>query len=244
MGTKSRYVGGNLTFYDGTSFETTGPQAPAVFYDDFFGNDLVIPAAGSAESGVPWVKKIVGAGPPYVSKSAVVTTNGLAVCGLTSTSEKQDAALYFGDTKNFDVTKGVVYEARVALLTLPSAAEVQAVWGLSSNWIDGPDNTSYYLEFGATGDGAISVRKKDGVATTSVASGITVTAAQYCIFRIDATDVTSVKFYIDGAQVGSASFGATGANAILQPKQAMYKASGTGVGVMGTDYVRIWSNRS
>lgn len=244
MSTGSSFNGrGFQTFYSKSTRETVHAMAPIQFYDDFLGGDLVIPAAGAAESGIPWTKKIVGAGPPYVSKSAVLTAGGVAVCGLTATSEKQDAALFFDDKKNFDVTKGLVFEARAALLTLPSAAGVQAVFGVSSAWIDGPDNTAYYLEFGATASGAINIRKQDGVAQTSVASGVTLTASQYAIFKIDATDVTSVKFYIDGTQVGTASFGATGANAVVQPKFAMYKPSGTGLGVLGVDYVRIFQNR-
>jgi hypothetical protein len=41
------------------------------YRDDFLGaGSAVIPAAGSAESGVDWVKKIVGAAPPTVGALA------------------------------------------------------------------------------------------------------------------------------------------------------------------------------
>jgi hypothetical protein len=160
--------------------------------------------------------------------------------------EKQDAALYFGDQKNFDVTKGLVWEARAQLSVLPSAAGVQAVFGVSSAWIDGPDNATQYLEFGATANGAILIRSQDGTTQNSIASGVTVLTTEWHIYRIDCSDVTDIKFYIDGVQVSAnnaVAFAATGANAILQPYNAMYKPSGTGVGTLTLDYVKAWQNR-
>lgn len=244
--TRSRAEGARLAHFDKVSFETVSDYAPLAYRDDFLGaGSLVIPAAGSAESGVDWVKKIVGAAPPTVAGVAN-GANGQVSCALTATSEKQDAALYFGDQLNFDAAKGLVFEARVKLSVLPSAAGVQAVFGLSSAWIDGPDNASYYLEFGATANGAIKVRSQDGVTQVSSASGVTVLATDWHIFRIDASDVTNVRFYIDGADVTpstAVAFAATGANAVLQPYFAVYKPSGTGVATQLVDYVKVWTNR-
>jgi hypothetical protein len=67
------------------------------------------------------------------------------------------------------------------------------------------------------------------------------------IFRIDATDPTNVRFFIDGVEVstsGQMSFAATGANAILQPYFSVYKASGVGVGTFDLDMVQLGMNRS
>ncbi len=247
MPTKAKYVAGVQTFFDSVSFETVAKMSPVVFADDFVGaGSLVIPAAGSAESGVPWTKKIVGAAPPTVA--GVANAIGVQVaCALTAASEKQDAALYWGDQKGLDVTKGLVFETRVQLSVLPSAAGVQAVFGLSSNWIDGPDSAGQYLQFGATANGNILIRSQDGATQNSIASGITVVNTEWHTFRIDATDVTDVKFFIDGMQVsanGAVAFAATGANAVLQPYVAMYKPSGTGVGTLTADYVKAWMNRS
>ena len=217
-----------------------------VYRTDFLGaGGAVIPAAGSAESGVDWVKKIVGSGPPTVAGVANAA-GGQVACTLTATSEKQDGALYFGDNLGFDVTKGLIFEARARLSVLPSAASVQTVFGLSSAWTDGPDNASYYLEFGATASGAINMRSQDGVTQSSVSSGVTALAADWKVYRIDASDVTDVKYFIDGVQVSSnnaISFAATGANAVLQPYASVYKPSGTGVATLLLDYVRIWANR-
>jgi hypothetical protein len=247
MSTKAKYIAGIQTFFDSASFETVTKMSPVIFYDDFLGaGSLIIPAAGSAESGVPWTKKIVGAAPPTVAGVANAI-GGQIACVLTAVNEKQDAALYWGDQKGLDVTKGLVFETRVQLSVLPSATGVQAVFGLSANWIDGPDNASQYLEFGTTANGNILIRSQDGVTQNSIATGITVLNTEWHTFRIDATDITDVKFFIDGVQVsanGAMAFAATGANAVLQPYLAMYKPSGTGLGTLTTDYVKAWMNRS
>lgn len=243
MTTRSTYRGvGYLNMYDSSTKETVFAAAPVQFYDDFLGAGTVIPAAGSPESGVAWCQKIVGAAPPVLAPVAD-GAGGQLSAALTSASQKQEATLYMNDQRNFDVSKGLIFETRVRLSVLPSASGVQAVWGISDDWIDGPDNASYYLEFGATANGAVLARKKDGVATTSTATGVTLLATDWAIFKIDATDTTAVKFSINGALVHTASFGATGANAVLQPKLEVYKPSGTGVATMLADYVRIASNR-
>lgn len=233
-------------FYDTSTHERVQVLTGIMYRNDFLGQgSLVIPAAGSAENGVDWVKKIVGAAPPTVAGVAN-GAGGQVACTLTATSEKQDAALYFGDQLNFDVTKGLIFEARVKLTVLPSAAGVQAVWGLSSAWIDGPDNASDYLEFGATANGAVLMRSQDGTTQASIASGTTVLATDFHIYRIDATDVADIKYFIDGARVsGNAAIGfaATGASAVLQPYFSAYKPSGTGVGTLALDYVKVFASR-
>lgn len=244
MNTRARTVAGVETFYDSLTFETVMPMSPLFFEDDFLGaRGTVIPT--SATAGEPWVSKTVkSAGTPTVTAVANAA-GGQVACALDATSEKQDAILYFGDCKGLDVTKALVYEARIALSVLPSAASVQTVFGLSSSWIDGPDNGAAYLEFGATANGAINCRSQDGTTQNSLSSGIVVTAGAFHLYRIDATDPTNVRFYIDGVDVtpSTIAFAATGASAILQPYVSVYKPSGTGVATTAVDVVKIWTNR-
>lgn len=247
MNTRSKADGtGRLQFYDSLTQERVAGMAPIQYREDFVGaGNVVIPAAGSAESGMDWVSKIVGAAPPTVAGVANAA-GGIVACTLTSASQKQDAALYHGDQLNFDVTKGLIFETRVRMPVLPSATGVQCVWGLSTAWIDGPDNATEYLEFGATANGLILMRSQDGVTQASATSGVTALATDTKVFRIDATDVTDVKYFIDGVQVsatGQIGFAATGSGAILQPYFAAYKPSGTGVATLHVDFVKIWANR-
>ena len=245
--TVGKYVGGNAGMYDAYTGETTFSAAALFFEDDFVGGGHTagVPAAGSPVAGYPWVKKIVGAAPPTVAPVANAVGGQMAMA-LTSTSEKQDATLYMNDNLSFDVTKGLVWEARAQLSVLPSAAGAQIVMGVSSAWIDGPDNASYYLEFGAKANGAISMRSKDGVTTNEIATGLVVANTEWHTYKIDATDPTNVGFYIDGVQYnnqGQISFAATGANAVLQGYAAAYKASGTAVGSLTIDNMQIRGNR-
>ncbi len=88
---KARYNSertGRQRFYDGPTQETLIYEFPVDFYDDFIGADVVIPASGSVESGTKWAKKIVGAAPSTVAKTANAV-NGLGACSLTATGQKQ-----------------------------------------------------------------------------------------------------------------------------------------------------------
>lgn len=246
MTTTSKFFGGKLEFFDTVTNERVLPIAPVVFYQDFLAAGYqAIPAAGAANAGGDFVVKIVGAGPPTVAGVANAI-GGQAACTLLATSEKEDAVLFWDDNLALDVTKGLDFEARVRLSVLPSAAGVQAVWGLGSVWIDGPNNNACFLRFGATANGAVLIQAFDGVTTTSFATGVTVLATDFHIYRIDANVLTDVKFYIDGTQVstnGLVNFAATGTLAVLQPYLACYKPSGTGVATLLIDYVRAWINR-
>jgi hypothetical protein len=247
MTTTSRFHSGVLDYYDTVTFETVLPLSPITFYEDFLGQAYVaVPVAGSAVDGCPFVAKIVAAaGAPSVAGVANAV-GGQVACALAATSEKEDAGLYFGDNLGIDVTKGANFESRCLLSVLPSVAAVQAVWGLASAWIDGPNNNTCSMRFGATGNGAVLIQAFDGTTTTSVATGVTVSTTDWHIYRIDASNLADVRFYIDGAQVsttGLVNFAATGTLAVLQPYLGCYKASGTGVGTLTIDYVRTWMNR-
>lgn len=247
MTTTSKFHAGRLEMFDNATFECVLPVAPIVFYEDFLGQAYVaVPAAGSAVDGCPFVKKIVlTAGAPTVTGVANAI-GGQVACTLAATSEKEDCVLYFGDNLALDCTKRLIFETRAQLSVTPSAAGAQAVWGVASSWIDGPQNNACYLEFSAQASGAILVTAFDGVTTTSLAATVAVGTTDWHIYRIDATNLTDVAFFIDGVRVNadnSINFAATGALAVLQPYLAAYKAGGVGVGTLTIDYVRAWMNR-
>lgn len=235
---------GLQAFYDASTFETYKVMGANEFIDDFHGADLVIPATGSDESGCKWTSKIVGAAPPTVAKTADAV-NGEIACALTADSQKQDAALHMDDQLTFSLAQGVIWEARVKLSVLPSAAAVIASFGLWGAWGDG--GSAYRVGFTAEGDGVIDCESDDNATDTQATSGVTVTTADWKIYRIDATTQSNIKFYIDGARVAASTTfanAASAANAKCQPHFGMYKASGTGVGTMLVDYVKVWQNRA
>jgi len=235
---------GRQVFSDPVTFETFTTNFPIDKKYDFFGADTVIPASGSPESGCPWTKKIVGAAPPTV---AVVDdgVNGIVACALTADNQKQDAALHMNDELQFSIAQGAIMECRLKLSVLPSGAGAIASFGLWGAWADG--GSAYRVGFTAEGDGEILCESDDNATDTSATSGVTVTTDDWKIYRIDCTDQSNIKFFIDGSRVaGSTTFenAASAANSKAQPHVGMYKATGTVVGSIQVDYVRILQNRS
>jgi hypothetical protein len=243
MSTKARYRNAILEYYDGVTQERVAPFAPVVFYDDFLGADAVIPAGGSAESGCKWAKKIVGAAPPTVARVAD-QLSGVAACAMTSASQAQTACLYWDDELGLAPAQGLVFEARVKLSVLPTlVGEIQ--FGLAGAYNAVPDTVALSMFFDADGSGAINCATDDNSTDSgAIASGVTATAAQWKVYRIDCFDVTDIRFYIDGVRVASGTTFAYADATALQPFFSCYKASGAGLGTIQIDYVRAWQKRS
>lgn len=238
-------TGDAQSLYDAATAETVTRYTTVTFEDDFTGPGYsTLPT--TATTGFPWIKKLVQtSGAPAVG--AVSNAGGGVIrLSLDATSEKQEGSFYAADVLNWDMTKSAVWEARISNHVLPTG-NVEFVFGLQSAWVDGPDNASFYAEFQQSSSGAVNMRTKDGVNTLSGATGVTMVVDAFHIFRLDATDPTNVRFFIDGIETstkGQLSFAATGASAILQPYVSAYKASGTGVGSIDIDMVQIGMNRS
>ncbi len=234
---------GKQVFWDESTFETYLAHYPIQFYDDFIGADVVIPASGAVESGTKWSKKIVGAAPPTVAKTAD-GVNGFVLASLTSASQKQDAALHMNDELMLSIAQGAIFETRLSLTTLPTLNGV-ASFGLWGAWADG--GSAYRVGFEVPAGGLCACESDDNATDTSASSGTTLVAGTYYIFRIDCTDQAAIKFFINGERVaGSTTFAnaASAANSKTQPHLGLYKASGAGLGVMSIDYVKVWQNRS
>lgn len=246
MSTQAKWIANILYYFDPSLlYETILSMLPVTFVDDFIGSDVVIPAAGSPESGCKWVKKIVGAGPPTV---AVVADglNGIVACALTSDSQKQSADLYMNDELQFSVKQGLIFEAVITQSVLPTLG-AESVIGVVSAWADGYDAITYSAFFTCDGDGEIICESDDNVTDASASSGVTVLNTDTVVLKIDCTDITDIKFYVNGNEVaGSTTFSwaASAANSKVQPIAGMYKASGAGVGTLQVDKIDLGQKRS
>ncbi|CAN2532542.1 hypothetical+protein [Methylocapsa aurea] len=253
MTTRSRWDAGSQIFFEDAKMETVAAMAPVQFSEEFIGAGHSAGFPTSATAGYAWIKKIVGAAPP----TAALVANGaagVAQLALTSTSEKQEATLYFADNLALDVTKKLQAEFTAALTVAPSAASVQAVFGLAQAWADGPDNIARYLEFGFTANNTLLLRSYDGTTFYSVIAALRATPtvaiaadANPHLYRIDASDLTDIGFYFDGNRVnaqGSVAWSASASNSKTQVYQSVYKPSGTGVATLQIDRVDVWANRS
>ncbi len=237
MRNKTLWSKGYLVNFDDTSYETLQRGNALYFYDDFLGTAVL------ADGTTMWNKKDTGAATEAILANGV---GGVYELALTNGDEKQEAGLYFGDTLNFDITKGLIWEARVNITVLPTLL-AEAQWGLASAYVEGWDNISYSVGFDIDGNGAVNLSCDDNTTDSLVSSGTTILADAYHIYRIDCSDVTKIRYYIDGVEQAASStipFAATGSNAKCQPYLYIYKAAGAGVGTMDVDYVRIWQNRS
>jgi hypothetical protein len=231
--------------YDAATQETIVRYTAVNLDEDFIGPSHTAGIPVTATVGYPWIQKTQHtAGAPSVAAVANAS-GGVIRCSLDATSEKQEASLYAADVLNWDMTKSAVFECRVSNHVVPTAL-VEMVFGLRSAWIDGPDNASFYADFQQLASGVVNIRSKDGVNTLSNPSTVVMAVDTSHNFRIDATDPTNVRYFIDGVEISNhnMSFAAVGANAILQPYLSVYKASGVGVGTLDIDMIQAGMNRS
>jgi hypothetical protein len=245
MSIKAAWRNGILTFYDANTHERVLPLAPLVFVDDFLSTDLMV--AASDVRG--WTKKDTGVG----NVPAAILANqhgGVVQMGLDATNEKQEAGLYMGDALNWNLDKGPIIEIGAAIHTTPTG-QAEIYFGLANAYVEGPiaeadAGPTVHAFFCFDGALACKIFTDDtSNDNDAVATGVTVVEDALHIFRIDATNPADVKFFIDGVQVAPATTFdmSTGANVVLQPFIMVHKETGTGLGVLYVDFVRIWSPR-
>ena len=244
--TKARWRNNHLEYYESTNQETVQAMPSFYYYDEFCVAASTISDYSSPTVGYPWVKRDVSAaGTPEIAFKTSVAGAAVTV-SLDDVDEEAEGTIYWGDAKAIDITKGMAIEYRLSLDVLPTdTAEI--VFGVCGSYAKGPDNITYSLYFTADGSGLIYCESDDNATDQSASSGVTVTAGAYHLYRIEAYDVTGIRFYIDGDGVATSTtfpFAATGANALVQPYICIYKAGGTGVGTVVVDAVRIWQDRS
>lgn len=235
MTIRSRYRGGNIAFYDNASQETVLNIAPIVFHDDFLGNVLSSSAWGTRDTGAATEAVVAGAG------------NGIVALALDATSEVQVAAIDWADQRTLVLNQKLVFEARFRLSVLPTGSVVACV-GLCGNYNAAVNTVAESIWFRADGNGVITVEADDTVNETSkIATGITLTTADWIVARIDCTDPTDVRFYINGNAValGTTFNMNTVPTLALQPVARIGKeGAATTVGTLQVDYVRVAQNRS
>lgn len=236
--TRSRYLNGILTFFEGVSQQTLHPLAPVHYMEDFLGKDTIPPEK--------WTYIDVSAAGNTTPLLAADVANGVLRLPLDSTSEAQESGVYWNDQRPLVLNQGLVCEMGVSLQTLPTLLGI-GVWGLAGNKNAVADSVEESIWFRVDGSGAVTVETDDTVnEQTKVSTGVTFTAGQKKIFRIDCTDIANIKFYIDGVNVaGGTTFNMnTVPTLALQPYVHLAKASGAGLGVLDVDFIRVWQNRS
>ena len=233
---------GNLVFFN-HAYESVLPAAPVQFYDDFIGSHTTIPT--SAEAGYMWIALAQGTTPTVAIGADSVL--GTVECALSSGSNTQEAVLYCGNQRNFRVGYGLIMEARVAAWVLPSAAASRMFIGFAGDQATGEIGTRIGFTFRYSSSSASSIYADvdDNSTDNSTDTAEDIAAKTWYILRIDASDEDAIKFYVNGEQVEDGlEYGGTTTALVLQPLIKVYKSTGTTLGTLQVDYVRIWQNRS
>lgn len=238
---KCRWTNGFQRFYDRATDETVHVMAQMWFTEDFLGE-------GGLELGNTvdrW--EVIDVGDATEALRADIAT-GVWRLALTATSEAQDAGLYWGDQTSICVLNDVSFETKIDVAVLPSVSAT-AVWGMAGDHNLDKDTVAEHAWFRLDASGTVKVETDDGTTDTDdTATGITAVAGTANIYRIDFSDLSDVKFYIDGARVAGSTThdlsALTTTTGLMQPYFSVDKAASVSVGTLDIDYCRIWGRRS
>lgn len=233
---------GHLVIYNPITFETLLTSYPLVFHEDFLGN-----AGGDLFNGtIRWnIVDVANATEAIVADSP----NGEFLLHIATNDEAEDAVLYMGDNRDFDLGSGLIWEAKIDMAVAPGTG-VTAVFGMAGDHNLDKDSVTESAWFRFNASMACVVETNDTTNDNDdIATGFTASAGTYAIYRIDFTDLSSIKFFINGNRVASdTTFDMSNLSAAEQQQQPYFsldKPSGNGaLGDMKIDYVKIFSNRS
>jgi len=236
--TKAKWRGGQLAFYDGSTFETVKPIAPIVMYDDFLGTALNTDI---------WTLANAGGG-----STAHATSNLTFDCVVAGATDEN--GIYGKDDKAWNADKGFIFEARLAVTQAPTIGTEIFIGVQNDSYATGAnrafiaDELAIFAAFGfytTVGAGLVAQIHTDDAVNDSgvVTSGVTSVLGTYQVFRMDFTTPASVLFYIDGVQVAaSTTFNmSNGANIMFQPMIIAQKVGvDAGLVTCALDYVKMW----
>ena len=226
--------------------------SPVQFYDDFLGadNGAGFPneyIAGENTTAI-WrtVETNLNADIAVVNDAA----NGIVRIAADVDDNAEEGTIFFNDNLQFRLDQGLIFECRVAMSVLPTnvGGELTSIiFGLASANAALPDDVAVNAWFRLEGTADILWETDD--ATTDDDDNDTLEnagAGVYDTYRIDCTDWTTPKFYINGALVGTGNM----AGLIAPEVQPFFRvdkqwaAANTSLGALDIDYVRVWQNRT
>ena len=241
----SKWAYGRQVFYDGSNGETLQGMYPVQIYDDFLGEAYNTTYWGTTETNL---------------NTAIAldddTVNGVLEIIVDADDNAEVGAVHFTNNLCLSMAQGLIFETRLTFMVLPTTGTetVQAVWGLASTHATDLDdiatNAWFRLESGATTSTALLWETDNGDTDDDDNDASTALVAEtYNIYRIDCTDTSAVKFYVDETLVGTSNMATTLSSdeAKVQPYFNISKAvsaNNTGTGTMRIDYVRCYQSRS
>lgn len=194
--------------------------------------------------GVGWTIEEYGGGRV---QGVIDEPTGAVALSLNAVEQAQLARISWGDAGGFLATGSLQIEFRLKFKVLPTSGTLLA-FGFGSELKDDPDNIATNVMFKLDGSGAILAETDDGTTDTDDGStGVTATADdQYRIFRINWGSVYRPAFYVGASNVAVASsdtMAAVTTTDLLRPFVQISKLSGTSVGTVELDKIRVWGDR-
>jgi hypothetical protein len=233
---KTRSDGNIVSIVDRTTHETLIPYAPVYYCEDFLGQAIDV-------TNSPLAFLDTAGGAETVSADGA---SGALSLALDATSEAQLAGVSCGDQRTWILNQNLVFEARFKLSVLPTSGTIFNI-GLMGDHNATADTVAENIWVRAEGSGALTAESDDTAADNNdIATGVTLTTSDWCVVRIDCSNIDDVKFYLNGERVASGTTFDMGTTAglKLQPVVRLNKASGTSVGTVLVDYIKLWQNRS
>jgi len=214
------------------------PEEMVAWEEDFLGNATVPERFTTVEVALNTAIAVVdGVGP------------GVMRLLFDADANAEDAVLYHGDIRGFDVSKALLFECRAACHVVPTLTS-QIVFGMCGDHNLDKDAATESAWFKLDGSAVLLCESDD--TTTNVddedADSTTLVADAMHVFQIDFRTLADVKFYVDGANVGTgATFdmsALTAAESFMQPYFSIDKGADAGLGSLDIDYVKIWQTRT
>lgn len=242
------------------SNELIGMQPRVDWEEDFLGVTSALMIAGgkygARTAGTPTTDGVL------LASDTQAGSGGILNFLLAATDEAEATGIDMADVVQWSPLKNLVFECRLAVTTLPFLDGAAAVihWGMDSAYNATAATIARYLRFIVTGaanaadatglNGYLYVDAYDGATATwkLLATGIKLVAGVYHTYRIDCSNPSDIRFYVDGVQVCTTYTIAWGAAVVtlLQP-MVMLNKTGTGTDISRAgiylDYIRICQDR-
>ena len=243
---RCEWVGGLQRFYMADTYETVSIHAPGEFQEDFLGSAIL-----TGGTTIWSVVDVSGAGDSTPKRVANGENGVYSVMLDTGQVEDEDSVLYWGDEKGINVKDGCIFEMRVNVSVLPTGVAV-AVFGLNGDHALVKDASTEHAWFrlDAATTASLLVAETDDTNDNNddISTGVTIVAGEWNIFRIDSTDISDVKFFVNGARVAKATTfdmsTLTDAEGIMQPYFAVDKTNSNDAGTLQIDSVKAWWKRA
>lgn len=226
-----------------------GRQDYFEYMEDFFGHGSmpVVAAANDSRSGGPYFLATVGTIGNLTYDFLTNESSGAVRLLHGSTSEAQVLNLTWNDTLSLDLRQQLYFEARVKMAQASLNSNSTLVMGFASGRNNTHGSITTHTLFSQAGGNYMSTECDDNVTdTAAVNTGVSFINA-YKVFKIDATNTSDIKFYIDGNRVNRGTTftmsGLTSTTRYVQPYLQFQKASSAAADGVIVDYIYVSGKR-